>query len=91
MSSAASFETFEQEIIRLVAAFDSRLAELKKPTYGEMQLRTDFLDPFFAALGWDMTNRAGLIQAHREVVIEWRTDSGRADYFFRADRKPRFV
>ena len=91
MSSAASFETFEQELARLIASFGSRLTELRKPSYAEAQLRADFLDPFLAALGWDLTNRAGLIQAHREVVIEWRTDSGRADYFFRTDRKPRFV
>jgi hypothetical protein len=91
MSTGANFESFERELNRLVAKFERGLAEFKQPGYSESQLRTDFLDPFLAALGWDMTNRAGLIQAHREVVIEWRTDSGRADYFFRAGRKPRFV
>lgn len=91
MSTGASFAEFQKELNRLVESFSHRLAELKQPGYAEAQLRTDFLDPFFAALGWDMTNRAGLIQAHREVVIELRTDSGRADYLFRTDRKPRFV
>ena len=91
MPSAASFESFAEELSRLVASFAQRLAELKQPGYAEAQLRDDFLNPFFRALGWDMENRAGLIQAHREVVIEWRTDSGRADYFFRTDRRARFV
>ncbi len=95
MSSAASFETFEKELTRLVESFSHRLAELKKPTYGEAQLRADFLDPFFAALGWDMTNRAGLIQKHREVEIESRTEVAgrkkRADYLFRTDARDRFV
>lgn len=91
MSTGASFENFERELIRLVDSFGNRLAELKQPGYAEAQLRVDFLDPFLTALGWDLTNRAGLIQAHREVVVERRTDSGRADYFFRTDRKPRFV
>ena len=87
----ANFESFEKEINRLVESFGSRLAELKQPNYAEAQLRVDFLDPLLAALGWDLTNRDRLIQAHREVVVERRTDSGRADYFFRTDRKPRFV
>ena len=91
MSTGTTFEQFEQELNRLVTAFGQRLAELKQPGYAEAQLRDDFLSPFFRALGWDMENRAGLIQAHREVVIERRTDSGRADYFFRTNRRARFV
>ena len=95
MSSAASFETFEKELARLVASFGSRLTELKQPGYAEAQLRADFLDPFFAALGWDLANRAGLIQKHREVEIESRTEIAgrkkRADYLFRTDTHDRFV
>ena len=95
MSSAASFETFEKELARLVASFSQRLAELQQPTYGEAQLRADFLDPFFAALGWDLTNRSGLIQKHREVEIESRTEIAgrkkRADYLFRTDTRDRLV
>ena len=72
MSTGASFQQFETELSRLVASFGQRLAELKYPTYVEAQLRDDFLNPFFRALGWDMENRAGLIQSHREVEIESR-------------------
>lgn len=91
MSAVTSFDHFEKVLNRLVESFGKRLTELKQSGYAEAQLRSDFLDPFLAALGWDLTNRAGLIQAHREVVIELRIDSGRADYMFRTDRKPRFV
>ncbi len=63
-----------------------RLAELKQPGYAEAQLRDDFLNPLFRALGWDMENRAGLIQKEREVEIESATQIGggrkRADYLF---------
>jgi len=94
-SHNASFESFERELNRLVASFGQRLAELKQPGYAEAQLRSDFLDPFFSALGWDMTNRAGLIQKHREVEIESRTEIAgrkkRADYLFRTDTHDRFV
>lgn len=91
MTNAPTFESFEKELSRLVESFGNRLTELKQPGYAEVQLRDDFLNHFFRALGWDMENRAGLIQKHREVEIESRVDSGRADYLFRTDRKPRFV
>lgn len=91
MSSGATFDTFLQELRRLVESFDRRLAGLKQPGYTEAQLRDDFLNPFFRALGWDLENRAGLIQKHREVEIESRTGGGRADYLFRLERQPRFV
>ena len=91
MPNAASFESFEKELRRLVAKFEHGLAEFKNPAYLEAQLRDDFLSPFFAALGWDTKNDAGLIQSHREVEIESRVDTGRADYLFRIGRKPRFV
>ncbi len=95
MPSDHSFESFEKELNRLVESFGKRLTELKQPGYAEAQLRDDFLNPFFRALGWDMENRAGLIQQEREVEIESATQIGggrkRADYFFRTDKRGRFV
>jgi hypothetical protein len=87
--------SFKSELNRLVESFGKRLAELKRPGYAEAQLRDDFLNPFFRALGWDMENRAGLIQREREVEIESATQIGggrkRADYLFRTDKRERFV
>jgi len=95
MPTDATFESFEKELNRLVESFGKRLTELKKPGYAEAQLRDDFLNPMFRALGWDMENRAGLIQREREVEIESATQIGggrkRADYLFRADKRDRFV
>jgi hypothetical protein len=95
MSAATSFAHFESELNRLVESFGRRLAELKQPGYAEAQLRDDFLNPFFRALGWDMENRAGLIQKEREVEIESLTHIAggrkRADYLFRTDKRDRFV
>ena len=91
----ATFESFERELSRLVETFGHRLAELKGADYNEAKLRDDFLNPFFRALGWDMENRAGLIQREREVEIESATQIGgrrkRADYLFRTDKRERFV
>jgi hypothetical protein len=91
MGNPATFAGFEKELNRLVAAFEKRLAEFRGPGYVEAQLRDDFLNPLFRALGWDLENRAGFIQREREVVIESRTDVGRADYLFQISRAPRFV
>ena len=90
-----TFASFEQELNRLVEAFGNRLTELKESSYVEAQLRDDFLNPFFRALGWDMENRAGLIQQKREVEIESRTQiqgrQKRADYLFRTEGRDRWV
>jgi hypothetical protein len=95
MPDTPGFEHFEKELNRLVESFGNRVDELKRPSYVEAQLRDDFLNPFFRALGWDMENRAGLIQQKREVEIESRTRIGgqqkRADYLFRAGGRDRFV
>jgi hypothetical protein len=36
--------------------------------YKEAQLRYDFTDPFFHALGWDVNNNKGRSEAYREVL-----------------------
>ncbi|MCG3149767.1 MAG: Type IIS restriction enzyme Eco57I [Verrucomicrobiae bacterium] len=91
MTNPATFANFQRELGRLVESFEKNFAHFTSPAYDEATLRRQFLDPFFAALGYDMENRAGLIADKCEVEIESRTDSGRADYLFRPGRKPRFV
>lgn len=95
MPNDVTFESFEKELNRLVESFGKRIAELKSTDYNEAKLRDDFLNPFFRALGWDMENRAGLIQREREVEIESATQIGggrkRADYLFRTDKREQFI
>jgi len=95
MPNNVTFESFEKELNRLVESFGKRIAELKSTDYNEAKLRDDFLNPFFRALGWDMENRAGLIQREREVEIESATQIGggrkRADYLFRTDKREQFI
>jgi hypothetical protein len=95
MPDDVTFATFEKELNRLVESFGRRLNELQSADYNEAKLRDDFLNPFFRALGWDMENRAGLIQKEREVEIESATQIGggrkRADYLFRTHPRDQFI
>ena len=95
MASHPSFEKFQEELGRLVGIFEKNLAHYKKPGYDEASLRQEFLNPLFAALGWDVENKAGHIPSKREVEVESRTHIGgrqkRADYLFRTEGVKRFV
>ena len=64
------------------------------PTYLEARVRIDFLNPMFAALGWDVANAAALSEHERDVVTEGRlrTSSGTKfpDYLFQMGGKALF-
>jgi hypothetical protein len=45
---------------RLVDRFDLGRKVFQSGDYKEEQLRLEFLNPFFTALGWDMDNKQGL-------------------------------
>ena len=55
--------------------------------YNETQVRRDFIDPFFKALGWDIDNENGYAEAYRDVIHEDIVLVGTAkkapDYSFR--------
>ena len=76
-----------QKIIDLVDHFNIQLADYKAGKYNETQLRRDFLDPFFAELGWDMTNEEQAAERYREVInevsVEVEGKAKAADYAFR--------
>jgi len=59
-----------KEVLDLVERFDRNLEAYKSGQYNEMQLRQEFLDPFFAALGWDMNNQQGYAEAYKDVIHE---------------------
>lgn len=74
-------------ILDLVARFGEHAEAYKSGSYNETQLRRDFLDPFFKALGWDMDNEQGYAEAYRDVIHEDQVRIGGAlkapDYGFR--------
>jgi predicted type IV restriction endonuclease len=58
------------QIVELMNRFHEQYESYRLPTYNEAQLRQEFVDPFFAALGWDMENKAGYAEAYKEVIHE---------------------
>jgi predicted type IV restriction endonuclease len=59
------------EIVRgLIARFDRNRDSYLAGGINEMQLRREFIDPFFSCLGWDIENKQGYAPAYREVIFE---------------------
>ena len=59
-----------ESVAQLVERFEASRSEYHKGHYNETQTRIDYVNPLFAALGWDMGNRDGLSELLREVVHE---------------------
>ncbi len=76
-----------KEIQDLVYRFAENRDVYCSSQYNETQLRREFLDPFFKALGWDIDNEQGYAEAYKDVVHEDSIKVGRAtkapDYSFR--------
>ncbi len=76
-----------QAIIDLAERFEQNKADYRAGKYNETQLRREFLDPLFKALGWDVDNEQGYAEAYKDVVHEATVKVGEAtkapDYAFR--------
>ncbi len=75
------------EVEKLVERFASHRESYQSSGYNETQLRREFLDPFFKALGWDVDNEQGHAEAYKDVIHEDAIKIGGAtkapDYCFR--------
>ena len=58
------------EIARLVERFERNEQAYLQGRYNETQLRREFVDPFFKALGWDVDNTKGWAEAYKDVIHE---------------------
>src|SRR5215213_4905476 len=74
-------------IPQLVERFDQQRQVYRAGRYNETQLRREFLDPFFEALGWDVINRQGYAETYKEVIHEYSLEiegeNKAPDYAFR--------
>ena len=80
----------------LVKKYHSDREAYLKADYNETQLRTDFLDPLFEMLGWDIKNSTGKPTNEREVLVEEglkadaSSNTKKPDYTFRLFSERKF-
>src|SRR5690554_1003454 len=80
----------------LVEKYHSNRETYLKADYNETQLRTDFLDPLFEMLGWDIKNSSGKPTNEREVLVEEglkvdaSSNTKKPDYTFRLFSERKF-
>ena len=76
-----------KEVEQLVQRFETNKDQYTSGNYNETQLRREFVDPFFYALGWDIENRQGIAEPYKDVIHEDAIKIGSAtkapDYSFR--------
>lgn len=84
----------KEKIKELVDKFDFNIQQYKNKNYDEANTRVDFIDPFFEALGWDVSNKAGYAEQYREVVredkIKIQGKTKAPDYCFRIGGNRKF-
>ncbi|MBI5846507.1 MAG: Eco57I restriction-modification methylase domain-containing protein [Nitrospirae bacterium] len=83
-----------KEISDLIERFERNRESYLSGQYNETQLRREFLDPFFCALGWDVDNKQGYAEAYKDVIHEDALKIGGAtkapDYCFRVGGVKKF-
>lgn len=82
------------DILKLVERFERNYEAYKSSAYNEAQVRREFIDPFFEALGWDINNRHEYSEAYKDVIHEDTVKVGGVtkapDYSFRIGGKRKF-
>ncbi len=83
-----------QSVVDLVDRFTMHLDVYRSPAYNETQVRREFIDPMFKALGWDINNEKGYSEQWKEVIHEDAIKVGgltkAPDYSFRLGGKRLF-
>ena len=83
-------------IKELVRRYEANRDYYLTDKYNETLLRSDFLDPQFELLGWDIKNQAGKATNEREVILEESLkanaseNSKKPDYTFRLFSERKF-
>ena len=81
-------------VATLIDRFEQNRESYKSQGYNETQLRREFLDPFFEALGWDVANKQGHAEAYKDVIHEDAIKIGgytkAPDYCFRVEARANF-
>lgn len=87
----ADIASFGKDVQSLIRKFEQDKNHYLQKGYPEAQVRIDFLNPFFAALGWDSENKALKPPHERDVIVELSPETSlRPDYNFRINGNTKF-
>ena len=87
----SGIDAFREKLQVLVSKFEKDKHHYISKGYPEAQVRIDFLNPLFEALGWDIENKAQKPPHERDVIVELSPEtSGRPDYNFRVGGSTKF-
>ena len=82
------------EVLKLIENFERNLDTYRSGKYNETQVRREFIDPFFKALGWDIDNTQGYAEAYKDVIhedaIKIANSVKAPDYSFRVGGQRKF-
>jgi hypothetical protein len=83
-----------QIVVELVDAFERNLEAYTSPQYKEAEVRAEFIDPFFEALGWDVQNKRKYAESYKDVIhepsLENEQSSRAPDYSFQPGGQVKF-
>jgi type I restriction-modification system DNA methylase subunit len=82
--AGSAFDSAFEEVSKLAATFEANEARYLSQGYSEAQVRLDFVDKFFVALGWDVNHNIQTNPYEQEVHVENPEIAShrRADYAF---------
>ncbi|MEM6749648.1 MAG: DNA methyltransferase [Planctomycetota bacterium] len=87
-------QSIPDKVLELIERFRLHRDNYHAGKYNETELRRDYLDPLFEAMGWDIDNKKGYAEAYREVVHEDAIRIGGTtkapDYCFRIGGQRKF-
>jgi predicted type IV restriction endonuclease len=87
----SDIESFKEELHSLISKFEKDRNYYLSKGYPEAQVRLDFINPFFNALGWDIENKAQKPPHDRDVIVELSPETTkRPDYNFRTGGGTKF-
>jgi len=66
----SDINSFREKLGALILKFEKDRHHYLSKGYPEAQVRLDFLNPFFKALGWDIENKALKPPHQRDVIVE---------------------
>jgi type I restriction-modification system DNA methylase subunit len=87
----SDIDSFREELQSLISKFEKDKNYYLSKGYLEAQVRLDFINPFFKALGWDIENKAQKPPHERDVIVELSPETTkRPDYNFRINGATKF-